>query len=111
MVWLHACISAFQLLTTLYVPIKITYNDATNRRSVVFYPLAGSVIGLLLFMAALGLSYVLPSIVAGVCLLIIWVVLTGGIHLDGLLDTADGILSRQPREKMLEIMKDSRIGA
>jgi adenosylcobinamide-GDP ribazoletransferase len=110
-VWFNACIAAFQLLSTLYVPKKIAYTEAVNRRSVVFYPWVGASIGLLLFMAAWGFSIFLPGTVAGVCLLIIWVILTGALHLDGLLDTTDGLLSRQPREKMLEIMKDSRIGA
>ena len=53
----------------------------------------------------------LPTMPAAVLLLAIWVVLTGGLHLDGLMDTADGILSHRPREQMLEIMKDSRVGA
>jgi adenosylcobinamide-GDP ribazoletransferase len=40
-----------------------------------------------------------------------WGIVTGGLHLDGLSDTFDGVMSWRPRERKLEIMKDSRIGA
>ena len=109
--WLRACIAAFQFLTRLPIPVQIDYTDRVFQRSVIFYPLAGFVIGLLLLLAGEGLSLVLPVMPAAVLLLGFWVVLTGGLHLDGLMDTADGILSHRPREQMLEIMKDSRVGA
>ncbi|KQX51755.1 adenosylcobinamide-GDP ribazoletransferase [Paenibacillus sp. Root444D2] len=109
--WLRACIAAFQFLTRLPIPVQIDYTDRVFQRSVIFYPLAGFVIGLLLLLAGEGLSLVLPAMPAAVLLLGFWVVLTGGLHIDGLMDTADGILSHRPREQMLEIMKDSRVGA
>lgn len=109
--WLRACIAAFQFLTRLPIPVQIDYTDRVFQRSVIFYPLAGFVIGLLLLLAGEGLSLFLPAMPAAVLLLGFWVVLTGGLHLDGLMDTADGILSHRPREQMLEIMKDSRVGA
>lgn len=109
--WLRACIAAFQFLTRLPIPVQINYTHLVFRRSVIFYPLAGCVIGLLLLMAGQGLSLFLPAMPAAVLLLGLWVILTGGLHLDGLMDTADGILSHRPREQMLEIMKDSRVGA
>lgn len=109
--WLHGFIAAFQFLTRLPVPVQIAYTEQVFRRSVVFYPLAGAVIGLLLAGAGAGLRLALPAFPAAVLLLALWVILTGGLHLDGLMDTADGILSHRPREQMLEIMKDSRVGA
>jgi len=45
-----------------------------------------------------------------VILTVVWVVLTGGIHLDGLADTSDAILSRRTRAQKLAIMKDSAVG-
>ncbi|MDR6554557.1 adenosylcobinamide-GDP ribazoletransferase [Paenibacillus qinlingensis] len=109
--WLRACLAAFQFLTRLPIPVQIDYNERVFQRSSIFYPLVGFVIGLILLFAGNLLSHVLPTMPAAVLLLTLWVVLTGGLHLDGLMDTADGILSHRPREQMLEIMKDSRVGA
>ncbi|WP_256865180.1 adenosylcobinamide-GDP ribazoletransferase [Paenibacillus sp. 32352] len=108
---LAACAAAFQFLTRLPVPVTLEYNDALFRRSVVFYPLVGAVMGLLLGAAGWLLQGWLPPGVTSVLLLALWVAMTGGLHLDGLMDTADGIFSYRSREKMLEIMKDSRVGA
>ncbi len=52
-----------------------------------------------------------PAGVRGVLLLGLWVWLTGGLHLDGWMDVADGFGSYRSRERTLEIMKDSRVGA
>ncbi|NOU99912.1 adenosylcobinamide-GDP ribazoletransferase [Paenibacillus planticolens] len=109
--WLRACIAAFQFLTRLPIPVQINYTNLVFRRSVIFYPLAGCAIGLLLLLAGEGLSLLLPALPAAVLLLGLWIIVTGGLHLDGLMDTADGILSHRSREQMLEIMKDSRVGA
>jgi adenosylcobinamide-GDP ribazoletransferase len=109
--WLQAGLAAFQFLTRLPIPVRFTYTETVFRRSVIFYPLVGVVLGLLLALAGEGLRLVLPALPASVLLLAFWIVLTGGLHLDGLMDTADGILSHRPREQMLEIMKDSRVGA
>ncbi|MDF2960876.1 MAG: cobalamin 5-phosphate synthase [Paenibacillus sp.] len=118
---LSACAAAFQFLTRLPVPVKLNYNDALFKRSVIFYPLVGTVLGLLLSLTGAWLHGDLPfasgagpqlgSGVTAALLLLLWVGLTGALHLDGLMDTADGILSHRPREQMLDIMKDSRVGA
>jgi adenosylcobinamide-GDP ribazoletransferase len=119
---LAACAAAFQFLTRLPVPVNLQYDDALFRRSVVFYPLVGTVLGLLLSLAGWLLQrYLLPaelfsggigsSGVTAALLLVLWVAMTGALHLDGLMDTADGIFSHRPRAQMLEIMKDSRVGA
>lgn len=81
-----------------------------GRRAPLF-PLAGLVIGLLSAAAAwlAGLGFGEP--VGVVAAMVVNVAVTGGLHLDGLMDTADGIMSHRSRERMLEIMHDSRIGA
>lgn len=119
---LAACAATFQFLTRLPVPIQLQYDHALFRRSVIFYPLVGAVLGLLLSLTGLLLQgYGLPdgwlsggigsSGVIAALLLVLWVAITGALHLDGLMDTADGIFSHRSREQMLEIMKDSRVGA
>jgi adenosylcobinamide-GDP ribazoletransferase len=109
--WLHAGIAAFQFLTRLPVPVTIPYTEETFSRSVVFYPWVGAVLGTILALVGAGVSHLLPSFPASALLTGLWICLTGGLHLDGLMDTADGILSHRSRERMLEIMKDSRVGA
>lgn len=110
--WLQAFAAALQFLTRFPVPMRsIVYTEDVFRRSVVFYPAAGLLIGL--FVSGIGavLCLVFPPLVSGALITALWVLLTGGLHLDGLMDTADGILSHRPREQMLAIMKDSRVGA
>lgn len=106
-----ACAAAIQFLSRLPLPVKVPYSDKIFRSSVVFYPVVGFIIGLLLAAAGAGLNYALLPLPAAALLTLLWVGITGGLHLDGLMDTADGILSHRPREQMLEIMKDSRVGA
>lgn len=109
--WLQACIAAFQFLTRLPVPVTLPYHDRLYRDSVIFYPCVGLVIGIVIAGAATLLEPILPSMIIGILLAILWTLLSGGLHLDGLMDTADGIMSHRSRERMLEIMKDSRVGA
>lgn len=108
---LQASVSAFQFLTRIPIHIQLTYTDDLFRRSAVYYPLVGVVIGALL--AAFGwlLGLVVPAAPASVLVLGLWAAVTGALHLDGLMDTADGLLSHRSRERMLDIMKDSRVGA
>ncbi|WP_080834628.1 adenosylcobinamide-GDP ribazoletransferase [Cohnella massiliensis] len=102
---------AMQFLTRVPVPVKAEFTERSCRRSVAFYPAAGLVIGLLLAGAAWGLARILPPLPGAVLLTALWIGLSGALHLDGLMDTADGLLSHRSRERMLEIMKDSRVGA
>ncbi|MHA0857149.1 adenosylcobinamide-GDP ribazoletransferase [Paenibacillus sp. CMAA1364] len=109
--WGEAAAAAFQFLSRFPVKANLEYSPALFRQSVRFYPLVGAAIGLVVWVSAMGFSYVLPSLPAAVLTLILWIGLTGGLHLDGWMDTADGILSYRSREQMLDIMKDSRVGA
>jgi len=76
-----------------------------------YFPLVGTLIGLLLTAAGgLGLKIGSP-LVAGFLLTLAWTLVTGGFHLDGLADTFDGLSGgRGDRTRTLEIMRDSRIG-
>jgi cobalamin 5'-phosphate synthase/cobalamin synthase len=109
--WLHPAVAAFQLLTRFPVKVNVAYEGKLFQRSVVYYPLAGLAVGLLLGLIGwLGVK-VLPAAPAALLLTAVWVYVTGGLHMDGLMDTADGLFSWRSRERMLEIMKDSRVGA
>ncbi|TFE19730.1 adenosylcobinamide-GDP ribazoletransferase [Cohnella luojiensis] len=109
--WLQAFAAAVKFLTRIPLPVTIPYTDAHFRRSVVFYPYVGLLIGLIVTVAGFLLDPVFPASVSGILLVALWTLLSGALHLDGLMDTADGLLSHRSRERMLEIMKDSRVGA
>jgi len=103
-------LTALQFLTV--IPIKIKYaGEQKLADSMVYFPLVGLLMGL--FLAGINaLLYFLnfPSLAANVITVIVLIIITGGLHLDGLSDTADAFLSGKPREQMLEIMRDSRTG-
>lgn len=76
-----------------------------------YLPSVGLVIGLLLLCLALALEVLdANELISAFILAFAWLLLTGGIHLDGLMDTADGIFCHQNKERMLEVMRDSRVG-
>jgi adenosylcobinamide-GDP ribazoletransferase len=76
-----------------------------------YLPAVGLLIGVLLECVVFLCNWLqVPHLVAGAVLTLSWLALSGGIHLDGLMDTADGIFSHRSRERMLEIMHDSRVG-
>lgn len=100
---------ALQFLTIFPVKIKAEIKDEDYGRSLLFFPLVGLIIGLAL--AAIALSAFLPNLAKSAFILLTSIVITGGLHLDGFVDTCDGFLGAKPKEKILEIMRDSRIGA
>jgi adenosylcobinamide-GDP ribazoletransferase len=76
-----------------------------------YLPSVGLLVGGLLVAASLTLDNLSVSpAVASILLAVLWLFLSGGIHFDGLMDTADGISSHRSRDRMLEIMRDSRVG-
>ncbi|AIQ16437.1 MULTISPECIES: adenosylcobinamide-GDP ribazoletransferase [unclassified Paenibacillus] len=103
--------AAFQFLSRFPVKGGGDFSRDLLRRSVVYYPLVGAAIGGSAALCAAGAAWLLPAWPAAVITLILWVGLTGGLHLDGWMDSADALLSYRSRERMLEIMKDSRVGA
>jgi len=74
------------------------------------FPLVGALIGGLSVIAGVLAGWLWGDPSRGVCVLLTWAILSGGLHLDGLADSCDGLLSWQSRERKLEIMRDSRIG-
>lgn len=75
-----------------------------------YFPLVGLLLGVVAAVCYLVLQLLLPPLVVGALLAVLLSSLSGFIHLDGLADTADGFFSGTPRERCLEIMRDSRIG-
>ena len=77
----------------------------------VFFPVAGLVIGALVSAFDFLMGFFLPAPVTAALDVALLAAVTGALHLDGLADTADGLLGARGRERALEIMKDSRVGA
>lgn len=104
--------SLLMMLTFLTrIPIKYPYEYRKEDfiRGVILMPLIGLIIGLILW----GISFLANYIDRPVVSLLIWIVyiwVTGGLHIDGLADSVDGLYSNRDKDRMLEIMKDSRIG-
>jgi adenosylcobinamide-GDP ribazoletransferase len=101
-------LSAFALLSRLPLP----NHRATGAASAWAWPLVGAVLGALGAALASGALWlgVTPGVTAAL-VLAIGAMLTGGLHEDGLSDTADGLYGGWTRERRLEIMKDSRVGS
>lgn len=99
--------NAVAFLTTL--PVKGD-ERSMDHGMLQWFPAVGLLIGLLWagFDAVVGL--LVPPVVRAVLDLVFLILITGGLHLDGLADAADGILAHRGRERALEIMRDSRLG-
>ncbi len=80
-------------------------------RSMGWYPLVGLMLGAAAWGAYSILIVILPGLVAAATVVLLLEVVTRGLHMDGLMDTADGLFSGAPRDRALEIMKDSHAGA
>ena len=101
---------ALQLLTRLPVPNTGTVTDRQVGQSLLYYPVVGLIIGGLLSLAA-WLTEGSPEAVRAVLLLVIWTLITGALHLDGLADSADAWVGGYgDKEKTLAIMKDPYVG-
>ncbi|MFC4301860.1 adenosylcobinamide-GDP ribazoletransferase [Cohnella boryungensis] len=105
---------AVGFLTRFPVPKKGQTLEGWER-SPRYYPLIGLLIGLAVWLvmelAKLGFGTGSGAAVAATLTVAFWIYATGALHLDGWMDLADGLGSQRGRERALEIMKDSRVGA
>jgi len=76
-----------------------------------YFSLVGLLLGLLLSILVLLLDPLLPHLAVAALLVVALVLLTGGLHLDGLMDSCDGLFGGRTPERRLEIMRDSRVGS
>lgn len=102
--------SALSFLTVIPVPQRLSGGPENLGSSVIWFPAAGLVIGFFAYtLDSLFFSF-FPPLLRSVFCMLFFISISKGLHLDGLADTADGFLSSRPKEKILEIMRDSRIG-
>jgi len=102
---------ALTFLTKLPWPWRGPADETALARSMFWFPWVGALLGLIFWAAWAGLQKFLPAPAAAAVLLTLTVWVTGGLHLDGLADTADGLGGGRTTAEALTIMKDSRVGA
>ena len=102
--------TALGFLTTIPSPYHGPSGIEELGKAAVWFPLVGALIGELVALIYLGLARFFPITVSAVVSVGAWVYLTGGLHLDGLADSFDGLLNSSSSERRLEIMKDPRLG-
>jgi adenosylcobinamide-GDP ribazoletransferase len=102
---------ALQFLTRAPITIHSPVEEKNLARSMAYFPLVGVLLGLLTTALYALLTRVLSGPVCDLIAIAFLVIITGNLHGDAFMDTADGIFSGRPRERILEIMKDSRVGS
>lgn len=107
--WASPAVS-WSLLTILPAP-PVAASRAALTLASAWFPAIGLLLGALLGALGLLLDRLLPSGPVAALLLLAGALLTGGLHLDGLMDTADGLAGGRTPARRLEIMRDSRVGA
>lgn len=108
--YLKRIVLMLQFLTTIPIKANLDVTEDDYGKGLVFAPFAGLVIGSFLAGLWYAVSFVFPPLVCAIIVIAGYIVITGGIHLDGLGDTFDGLFSNRSKERILEIMRDSRVG-
>lgn len=105
------CVAALQFLTILPPLVRRSFTPMELGRAVGYFPLVGLAIGGVLVGLDRLLTLILPPSVATALMLTSWILCTGAIHLDGFLDTCDGLIGGRTPEDRLRILRDERVGA
>ena len=103
-------LAALQFLTIISIPWRRDAQKAQLGHCVGYFPIIGLIIGLILAGLSWVLLFVIPSTIANALLLVVLVIITGALHLDGLADTCDGLAGHKSVEDRWQIMHDSRVG-
>lgn len=99
-----------QFLTTIPLPVRLDVKEEDFGKGLIFAPVIGLIIGGVLAVSYWAASIIFPNYITAILTFSIYILLTGGLHIDGLGDTFDGLFSNRPKERILEIMRDSRVG-
>ncbi len=103
---------ALSLLSIIPVPRFLWVRDGWQAgRAMIWFPLVGWIVGVLIYGIFRLSGLIFSPAMTAVLTLIAWVVLTGGLHLDGLIDSCDALCATVSLERRLEIMKDPRAGS
>lgn len=103
--------AALQFLTIFPAMVRRPFSGAELGWSLAFFPLVGGLLGGVLVILDRLLGLVFPAGVSAALILAAWVLATGALHLDGFLDTCDGLFGGRTPENRLRIMRDHHVGA
>ena len=104
-------LAALSFLTIIPVPLLGQVSPQETGRSLGYFPVVGLIIGLMLTGLSWFLNLFLPPAVANGLVLVALVVITGALHLDGFVDTCDGVAAHKTVEVRWRAMHDSQAGA
>lgn len=107
---LHIFLNAIMFYTRIPVPKNLPYSDEILNRSTRYFPLIGWIVGGIGAAVFYGLQFVLPLELSILLSMLTTIFVTGAFHEDGFADFCDGFGGGYTRERILTIMKDSRIG-
>lgn len=107
---MRSFLAAVQFLTICPLPKTWCPGEKTLARSARWFPVVGLLIGVTVSALDYMLGHIFPELLTSVFVVVFLMTVSGGLHIDGLADTADGFFSSRPKERVLEIMKDSRTG-
>ncbi|MCI5837244.1 MAG: adenosylcobinamide-GDP ribazoletransferase [Veillonellaceae bacterium] len=108
---MQAFLIGLQFLTRIKLVRQELWRDEDFGASVSYFPLVGLIVGLILALVYYAGHFFMSPFLLAVTVVLAEFILTGGLHADGFMDTCDGYFSGRERERALEIMKDSRVGA
>jgi adenosylcobinamide-GDP ribazoletransferase len=108
---LASLLAGLRFLTILPVTWKSEKDGRFFKASLIWFPFLGLLIGAITALCVSFFVGILPSSLAAVFGMVLLAAISGCLHLDGLADSCDGLLSSRPRARALEIMRDSHIGA
>ena len=104
-------LAALRFLTIIPLPWRREVSPEEAGRSIVYFPVVGVIIGLILVGLSWLLGLLLPSAVISVLLVVSLAAISGALHLDGFVDTCDGVAGHKTVEERWRVMQDSRAGA
>jgi adenosylcobinamide-GDP ribazoletransferase len=107
---MQALILMIQFMTRYPISIPIEFTAARFVEGMKWMPLVGLLAALPAAGCFVAADHLLGRELGAIAAVIALIVITGGLHLDGIADTADGLFCYRSRERMLEIMRDSTLG-
>lgn len=110
MLVLKSLFVAVSMYSRIPVP-RTVWTEQSMKYAMCFFPVVGIFIGAAVLAAGMIMRSVCGSLIFSAVMTVIPVIITGGIHLDGFLDTSDALASYEGKEKKLEILKDPNSGA